>query len=320
MEKQHLQQLVDACIGDGVVVNVQVSIILTHEHFVASEILFNQMTYNFLSLNEIIQFRILNFLKKWKDLCKTAFDVSTPLGTMMVDFQNTLRKLQPNLLKVLVPQHLSESDGETIITTFASCFPLQSFPPDSVAAYLTLKDFELISKVDSKELLKLRWLDPNQAPTLRNCSDRIDRLARWTTYKILSAPDKFRVKILDYFLRVCDCLLTYQNFNSIFGLFLGLLKINEFGLSFLWKNVKCFELVVKFKTLCDFGNNFNSYRSHIRNLEFPLIEFQEIVLKDLLILSESLPDKLDDGSINMEKMLHMGKIIQVAFIFYLVLL
>lgn len=308
------ESLVEVCVGNKSTTHDVQSIILTHEHFITSEQLFRVLVGNFFEEEDIVQFRIVIFLKKWLDLVPSAFLESLPLKKCLNSFFEELETKRPEAMKVFqqAPNNEKsspESPEETTAKTLRSCFPLIEHSPRAVASYLVLSDHALLCEIDTNELLKQRWLIPEQSPTLKACSDRIDRLCYWTTYKIINAPQKFRTKIADFYLKVCEHLLALQDFNALFGIFLGIMKLSDFGLNSFWKKSKNVDFYLKLKQICDFNNNFFTYRNLIKTLSFPLIEFQEIVLKDMLNITEGLPDEVN-GALNVDKMLAMGKIIQ----------
>lgn len=340
-----INQLFNECIKEDITTHSIQSIVLAHQHFLGSETFFVGIVWFFHTVDEIAQFRVLKVVKKWIELFRPAFQNTKPLGKIVRSFHEFLESFKPELAKYLqlsldrdpalgksednlvfrkecesmwmlpVPQPISTAfdiphpSGSRKIHHY---FPLAAFTAAQVAAAMTLRDHALVSCIDTNELLKKKWTFPGQSPTLQVCSDRIDRLCYWSTFQIISCPDcKVRVKIVDFFLKICERLVELKNFNSLFGIYLGLTKLNEFGRGDVLKASKLVDMKKRIKEICDYNNNFHGYRSLLKSCNYPLIEFQEIFLKDMLLISEGTPDfDADSSHIMMDKLYQMGTAIQ----------
>lgn len=326
-DQQRINQLFRECIKPERTTHDVQSIILAHQHFVSSEMFLVGIVWNFHSVDDIAQFRILNVLKKWIELARPSFQSNKPLGRITRSFHEFLNNYKPELVKFLQsslekgtasdpnqsmhqPEYLVQYDSMWNLPTpvllpiiedisqlpFTNVnkklpyyFPLSAFAHQTVATVLTLRDYVLLLNIDTTEMLKTRWTLPNQAPTLKACSDRIDRLCCWVTYQIIGCPvPKFRVKIFDFFVKVCERLIELNSFNSLFAIYFGLGKLSEYGLACVSEKSKHPDIWKKIKDLCDYNHNFFGYRSLLKSASYPMIEFQELILKDLLLLSEGI--------------------------------
>jgi hypothetical protein len=316
-----INQLFNECIKEDITTHNIQSIVLAHQHFLGSETFFVGIVWFFHTVDEIAQFRVLKVVKKWIELFRPAFQAARPLGKIVRSFHEFLESYKPELAKYLqlslerdpalsigddmLGRYRKECETmwmlptpQAIATAFdiphpsssrkiQHYFPLAAFSPALVAGGLTLRDHALVSCIDTNELLKKKWTLPGQSPTLQVCSDRIDRLCYWAAYQILACPDsKIRVKIVDFFLKVCERLVELRSFNSLFAIYLGLTKLHEFGRGDVLKASKLVDVKKRLKEICDYNNNFHGYRSLLKSVEYPLIEFQEIFLKDMLLVTE----------------------------------
>jgi hypothetical protein len=306
------------------------SLILAHEHFVKSEVLMEAFILEFATIkkeDQINQFRVTNFLKKWIDLERGKFINKTEgIGKRLDDFINSLPEALGKTLATAVADEttktglnddLDEDDDEEAIPPIitkkkkGTAAQILSFDPLEIARQLTLIDHRNICEVNLKELLKTNWLK-NAGPSLNKNAGRANTLAHWMAYEFLLCKPKHRTKLLTHYLRICHGLQFLQNYQSLMAIYLGL------NLSPVFKLIEPLieQLPAKAKAIWEsvsnflaFQNNYHAYREIVKKKIPPMIPCQEIFLKDLLYHDESFPNYTNEGHVDVNKLHVMGNII-----------
>jgi len=266
---------------------------------------------------------LLNLLKKWIDLDRLSFQESATLGPLIGEFIGSLKddklalRLKQSIEGVVFVNEDEDSEEDKLPTIVKKSKKsdgrpaILNFDAQEMARQMTVYDFELLEKVDRKEMLKTRWLSPDKAPTLKGRSDHTNQLAYWVAFELLNTKPRYRRKMLVHFLKVCHYLMEIWNYQSLMGFYLGLSFTPVSNCLTLWSALpsKIKGVWTKVTKLMDYQNNYANFRDATTARKPPSdvtpIPCQEIILKDLLFCYEAFPD-LEGDTTNLEKMHAVG--------------
>lgn len=305
-------------------------LILAHGHFMESEELFSKFVEYFQkhisqsSEDQIIQFRIINIIKKWIEINWPS--LNTPrMKECYNNFVNNLTIINPKLkahldkaVQTANQPKFQESEGPRTtpikpkgLKSKKEGWKLSDFAPEEIARQLTYIDFEYISKIKLDEFLRTRWIK-DKAPKLKEASQRVNDLSYWFAQQIVDTVHlKKRAEMITLIIKISKHLLALNSYNSLMAIYLALNFASVARLTQTWKVVdkKHFQFFQKVNKLMSPRNNFKNYRSMIATLSPPMILCQEVLLKDLLYQEEGREDYVKEGVLNMDKMDEIGRII-----------
>lgn len=305
-------------------------LILAHGQIIESVKLFTKFVQYFekhvsrSSEDQVIQFRIINILKKWVEVNWPS--LNTPdMRFCFAEFVNKLEIINPKLKAYLdkaiqsanIPNFYPDEEKK-----FPTIHPKRSRPKETgwlikhfdhkeIARQLTYIDWEYSSKVKLSELLKTRWIG-EQAPRLKEASQRVNDLAYWIAGQIVSVHNlKERVDMITLFIRIAKHLMRLNSYNSLMAIYLAMNFASVARLTQTWRQVerKYYVLYQKVSKVMSPQNNFKNYRNLLSTVQPPLVLCQEILLKDLLYQEEGREDYVAEGVINVEKLDEIGRLI-----------
>jgi len=190
-------------------------------------------------------------------------------------------------------------------------YDISHLDPKHVAQQLCLIDSKIFRAIPPTEFHSTRWTR-GAAPHIERAGLFCDSLRLWFTVKILQQTTIIqRVKLLQLIIQIGTELIKLQNLNSAAAVWLSLTLPAIKGLHQSWKHTPK-RMVAQFTTLQHLMSplgNFGNYRQFLRTLHPPILPCQEVFLKDLLVLTESLPNFDSNNLVNVQKFQSMGKII-----------
>eukprot|EP01125_Pyxidicula_operculata_P003703 TRINITY_DN1494_c2_g1_i3.p1 TRINITY_DN1494_c2_g1~~TRINITY_DN1494_c2_g1_i3.p1 ORF type:complete len:1149 (-),score=288.00 TRINITY_DN1494_c2_g1_i3:222-3668(-) len=161
-----------------------------------------------------------------------------------------------------------------------------------IAEQMTYIELEIFRRIDSFELVGLRWTKANYKVLTQNVQfliDRVDRLSYWVaTFILFHHRFKDRAKAIMKMINIARCLFELNNFNSFMGVILGLGMVSISRLSFSWELIP--EKIMRtFKQLEEVANpmsGFKSLREAIKSAGKSL-PYLATYLKDLTAMAEN---------------------------------
>lgn len=213
---------------------------------------------------------------------------------------------------------------------------LRNTHSDDIAKALCLVDSQLLRQIKPDELLKKKWTRKDKykvAPGLMSLIERFNVLSRWTEETVCSPSEhQDRVSALSKIIDIASKLLTFYNFNSAAALIAGCLTSQSIKDKKMWEDLpkkakKSFkDLESVFQPL----KNYAEYRLRLQTTEasapsVPFLagelfathyEFSRmtpslvVVLKDFLVVLDTIPEYLEDGRINYRRAWRLGELLQ----------
>lgn len=307
------------------------ALILTHEHFVPSEVLLEAIIIEWGAIgktDQASQMRLINILKKWIDVDKRKFaNPSEGMGKTLNAFISS--DALPDHFRKSLTAALSaeasktglnddEDDDDDVVPNVIikkarhkhNCF-LLCYDAKEIARQMTLIDQQNVANVDLREFLHTSWLKPGQAPTIEKILARADHMAMWIAYELMIC--KKRGKLFDQIVKIIHELKKLKNYQTAMSIYLGLHlnpvtdileELLEFEASMgtieIWDDI-CAKL--------DFSSNYANYREHVKTLTPPMVNIISLFLKDMLYQSEAGPNFTDSGEIEKAKLVAMGTLV-----------
>jgi len=311
-------------------------LILAHEHFVSSQEMFNKFVQLYKTPDadpakaQVIQFRIVNIIKKWVEINWQQFESDKKLMNALDDFLGYLKDVNPAVGAFIDKAIATAKDPENLMEfetqhderpniikpkrkkpKKGQDWELTDFDPREIARQITLIDHKLLRGVRLLEMLKTRWVR-KQAPTVDAVADRINKFTYWLAFLIVNAQSpKKRIALLTHVIKIARYLVEMNNFNSLMAIYLALNLPSVVRLTQTWKGLpnKYYLLWKKICNLMNPRNNFRNYRKFSEGRSLPVIPCQEVILKDLLYYEEATEDFVGYDVIDTKKLDQMGKIL-----------
>ncbi|KXJ21462.1 Rap guanine nucleotide exchange factor 2 [Exaiptasia diaphana] len=176
-----------------------------------------------------------------------------------------------------------------------------------VARQLTLKDFELLRKVDSREYIYEVWEFPQELwSNLNKFQEVVNRETFWVVTEICSEPSVVkRMKLIKHFIKIAKYCKDCKNFNSAFAIISGLSNMSVRRLKSTWDKLptRYNKMYEDLENLMDPSRSMFKYRSLLNNdnVSPPLIPFFPVVKRDLTLIYLNNKSVVD-GLINFEKL------------------
>lgn len=272
--------------------------------------------------------RIVNILKKWFEASgRELRDKNSEVGKEVFSFMEYIQQNHPQLTNFIRSPFESGKEKqereEAIplvpppiislkrIKKKKGCETILCYDSEEVARQLTLLDHQYFVKINRKEMIRTRWIRPQDSPTLHEYSVRSNKISYWLAYQLVEDRKlKTRIKRLDHFIKIAMYLSKIHNYQSLMAVFLAVNMVSA-KLSQTWKALKPKTVTTwkRISSLMSPIDNFTHYRESIKNLETPYIPCQEVILKDLLYHDESIPDFIEEGVWNYKKLQVIGKML-----------
>jgi son of sevenless-like protein len=311
-------------------------LIVAHAHFVPSTELFGRFVWfyksaeksNDFKTTQVIRFRIINIIKKWIELCYTSFVEDEKLGLALLQFKKEC--LSQNKQLLLHIEKAIETHRDIPTYDFGSIdvdnpkkvsksLRMKDYSPDEFAQQLTLLDHFFFQRIKISELLNTRWINkPEEAMNIVSAGKRLNNLSYWFAFQIVSQDSlKKKVSMIQYLLKVSQCLIEYRSFESLMAIFLAFNFSCISRLTELWKslNVKQLQELKVLENLMSPQNNFKGYRELWQKTPPPAVPCQEVYLRDILYHSEGTENFVKDRVLDCLKLDILGEIIEKVRIY-----
>jgi len=140
---------------------------------------------------------------------------------------------------------------------------------------------------------------------------RFNEVANWVATQILCLPQpKMQASAIKRFVVIIEQLLELNNFQSSGQILSGLYNSSVRRLKRTWAllSSKTQARLEKLEDIMSPTQNFLKLRDLIKVAEDkPLIPYLPLVLRDITFMNDGNPNKNDDGSVNFDKILTLGK-------------
>ncbi|KAM4829448.1 RAS guanyl-releasing protein 1 isoform 2-T2 [Thomomys bottae] len=182
--------------------------------------------------------------------------------------------------------------------------------------YLEFKSFRRISFSDYQNYLVNSCVKEN--PTMERSVALCNGISQWVQLMVLSRPTpQLRAQVFVKFIRVAQKLHQLQNFNTLMAVIGGLCHSSISRLKETSSHVphEINKVLGEMTELLSSCRNYDNYRRAYGECSRFKIPILGVHLKDLVSLHEAMPDYLEDGKVNLPKLLalynHINELVQL---------
>eukprot|EP01125_Pyxidicula_operculata_P014727 TRINITY_DN493_c0_g1_i1.p1 TRINITY_DN493_c0_g1~~TRINITY_DN493_c0_g1_i1.p1 ORF type:complete len:870 (-),score=159.75 TRINITY_DN493_c0_g1_i1:161-2770(-) len=189
---------------------------------------------------------------------------------------------------------------------------LIDFESAEIARQITLLDCSYWYKVKSYELLDQSWTKESTSPNLSKLINRFNHMNEWVRYEILIVLNlRKRIKILQKFIDISQCLLDLNNINGAFQVMSALMSapISRLRRTFSGLTSKHTNTFKKLEDIFSPNDNYKNLRERHSIADPPAIPYVGLFLSDLTFIDEGNENFLKDKHVNMYKLRLIGKAI-----------
>ncbi|XP_022348647.1 RAS guanyl-releasing protein 1 isoform X2 [Enhydra lutris kenyoni] len=182
--------------------------------------------------------------------------------------------------------------------------------------YLEFKSFRRISFSDYQNYLVNSCVKEN--PTMERSIALCNGISQWVQLMVLSRPTpQLRAEVFIKFIQVAQKLHQLQNFNTLMAVIGGLCHSSISRLKETSSHVphEINKVLGEMTELLSSCRNYDNYRRAYGECTQFKIPILGVHLKDLISLYEAMPDYLEDGKVNVHKLLalynHISELVQL---------
>ncbi|XP_069861856.1 RAS guanyl-releasing protein 1 [Dipodomys merriami] len=182
--------------------------------------------------------------------------------------------------------------------------------------YLEFKSFRRISFSDYQNYLVNSCVKEN--PTMERSVALCNGVSQWVQLMVLSRPTpQLRAQVFVKFIQVAQKLHQLQNFNTLMAVIGGLCHSSISRLKETSSHVphEINKVLGEMTELLSSCRNYDNYRRAYGECSHFKIPILGVHLKDLVSLHEAMPDYLEDGKVNVPKLLalysHINELVQL---------
>jgi len=194
---------------------------------------------------------------------------------------------------------------------------IQEMHPEEIARQITLIEHDLFKGIQSREMMKQRWLKEkkNQTPNIHNMINRFNQVSLWVASEIVQVEDlKTRAIVLNRFIFIAQKCYELNNFNAVMEILSALNCSSVHRLKQTWDLLptKSFEVYESLVKLMDSEGNFNNYREALKKSRSPIVPYLGKTLTDLFFISEGNTDTMPENKnlINWWKMNTIANVVK----------
>ncbi|XP_026939644.1 RAS guanyl-releasing protein 1 isoform X1 [Sagmatias obliquidens] len=182
--------------------------------------------------------------------------------------------------------------------------------------YLEFKSFRRISFSDYQNYLVNSCVKEN--PTMERSIALCNGISQWVQLMVLSRPTpQLRAEVFIKFIQVAQKLHQLQNFNTLMAVIGGLCHSSISRLKETSAHVphEISKVLGEMTELLSSCRNYDNYRRAYGECTHFKIPILGVHLKDLISLYEAMPDYLEEGKVNVHKLLalynHINELVQL---------
>eukprot|EP01102_Stenamoeba_stenopodia_P019884 TRINITY_DN7603_c0_g1_i1.p1 TRINITY_DN7603_c0_g1~~TRINITY_DN7603_c0_g1_i1.p1 ORF type:complete len:929 (-),score=165.64 TRINITY_DN7603_c0_g1_i1:115-2901(-) len=298
--------------------------ILTYKIYYPAPVLFKILTETFLkkgpAAREVMMPKVIAFLKEWAQRSFSA-DFKRGLFKQLLDFVVVHLPEEANFFKLMVIKDMNALLKKPAAAP-ESPTPIGDwleYPAEVIAAQLTLVEWNMFQKIVPVEFYSGSWLKRNKvsATNLTNMAKFFNQVSYWVSTEIVRAwhiSPKRQLSVVKRFLKIAEELQKLNNFDCLMAILSGLSNASISRLKHMWELLPENYADAR-KRLEEFMRpqaNFKNYRDFLatKPKEVPCIPYLAIYLRDIIFINDGNPDYLEEGVINLEKMILLGSRIQ----------
>jgi son of sevenless-like protein len=269
----------------------------------------------------VIRVRTINVIKKWLEVQYSDFEdtrmnqlfegflqkLTSAGGTEAVWAEN-VRNFKASLVEERTkpfchatppPKPLLPTNLIPRLIRFLDLHPVE------IARQLTRIDFASFEKIQPKEYFHKAWMkgSKSKSPNVLAIVENFNKMTYWVASEIVLAKEDKRLLTITRFIELLEHMKEIQNYHGVMVVYsaLNLGCVQTFEQT--WKEVsgKHMATIKQIETLMDPSGNYKRYRETIKSSGTPLLPFQGVFLTDFTFVDE-IPDRLENGMVNFEKM------------------
>jgi len=190
---------------------------------------------------------------------------------------------------------------------------------EDIARQLTFLEFGIFKQIKATEFLNQAWNSAklkHKSPHVLHLIAKANKISFWVASIILCQNKTTdRARIIEKFIRIGECLLKLNNFNSLIAIIAGLNVSAVSRLKITWDAVEkpSLDMLKKLQSIFDPGNSNKTYRKErneatSKGIVMPYIG---VTLSDLTFAEDGNPDFLQDNPslINFAKRVLVSRLI-----------
>eukprot|EP01125_Pyxidicula_operculata_P016055 TRINITY_DN5495_c0_g1_i1.p1 TRINITY_DN5495_c0_g1~~TRINITY_DN5495_c0_g1_i1.p1 ORF type:complete len:727 (-),score=173.17 TRINITY_DN5495_c0_g1_i1:93-2216(-) len=202
------------------------------------------------------------------------------------------------------PSFLPGGEGKLISLNEMELRDIESV---EIARQITLIDESIWANIQPWECLGQSWVKKDKeikSPNVVKFTSHFNDMSHWVQTEILTEIDlKYRVKVIQKFIDICDELMNLQNYNGALEIMSGLKSSSVFRLKKTFGSINktsqaTYERIVQKLTSDD---NYKALRNLLHNLAPPCIPYLGMFLTDLTFIEDANKDNTPEGLINFGK-------------------
>ena len=297
--------------------------LLTYRNFVSPEMLLTLLGIRFKDIPKnypenlalTLQLRVCEFIDKWVQLMPLDFCANSSLAMKCLALIESMEAAAPSALRQSCTQLKSEvgrrrADYEPATPEGAprtAKLPkvigkLTDIDPEEVARQLTIEEYEQLKRIQGKELCNLTWCNAGMetlTPRVGYFVVRFSDMYKWVISLVLSEKDiGKRKKIIKHLVKVCKECLKLNNYNTCMEIYTALKSNPILRLKKSWGK-HSLETLKDLSELTE--NNYRVLEERISKCEGPVIPFVGLLLSQLLVAEQGVPNFNAIGQMNWEK-------------------
>ncbi|KAH3762773.1 cell division control protein [Pelomyxa schiedti] len=254
---------------------------------------------------ETIQFRVWFFVKEWINNSSQDFVKQQPLIDQMTSIIEMMTACPTESVKMASMQlkntftHKMQGRDSSMVSILnppksyhsSSYSSWMDVHPIEFARQLTLREFDVFSRIKPTECFGLAWTKKDastNSPHILQMTQEFNKIGTWVVAAILKNPkEKTRQKVIKQILKICGALKDLHNYNGLIALISGLGSRSIFRLKKSWteKTTTAFN---EFSHLLE--NNYREMRELLTNTNPPCLPYLGIYLTDLTFIQEGNED------------------------------
>ncbi|KAH3762059.1 cell division control protein [Pelomyxa schiedti] len=173
----------------------------------------------------------------------------------------------------------------------SSMLSFSALQPKEIARQITIIEQNLFRAIKPWELIGLAWTkkDRSLSPNVSAMIQHFNQISHWVVEEICSTDDfQDRVKIIERFIDLANCLSELQNYNGLMSVLSGFTNSSAFRLKKTWAAVGAphTRALEAMRELTDNTKNFQTLRQKLQKIPPPCIPYLGIYLTDLTFIEE----------------------------------
>jgi len=192
---------------------------------------------------------------------------------------------------------------------------LETFDATLVAKHLTLVEFELFRRIESREFVDKNWMKANKhevAPNALRFSERFNQVSMWVATAILQRRNfNDRRNLMRKFIEIGVRCKELNNVNAVFAIVggLGFASVHRLKRTRAALPSSAKAQLEELQRISSTKDNFRAYREWLQTTNPPCIPYLGVFHTHLCFIEDGNPDITSTGLINFEKRRMLAHII-----------